>query len=246
MKPDSAEAAGLTVLSRRWVLFPAGWFLSLAAGLVNGVTAVAIVFEPTTHLSGRVNFLLHDLAFDFPEGLLVASIVYCFVAGGAVAGWLAPRLGCARTLLVAAVPLALGTLLVWTGGASCLKDAYTEFTALHYGVAAMLAFAAGLQNGATSQNKIGRTTHVTGDLTDMGLAIAQADWRRAAFLFTKHAGFAIGGVAGFVGVNYFAPASMLLAGVKAIVLAALTLLILDYLLVPRPAPTDPLEAAGAG
>jgi uncharacterized membrane protein YoaK (UPF0700 family) len=151
-----------------------------------------------------------------------------------------PRLGSGRTLLLAAVPLALGTALVWAGGASGSKDA---FTALRFGVAAMLAFGSGLQNGTTSQNALGRTTHVTGDLTDMGIAMARADWWHVAFIFTKHTGFALGGVAGFMGVSYLAPATVLLAAVKAITLAALALLILDHLLVPRPARADPLELA---
>jgi len=242
MTPVSPGSAGLTVLSRRWVLFVAGWFLSFVAGSVNGVTTVALVFERTTHISGRVNDLLRDLAFDLPEGLLVACIIYSFVAGAAAAGWLVPRVGPARTLLVTAVPLALGAALVWAGGASGAKEVYTG---MRYAVAAVLSFAAGLQNSTTSQVKLGRTTHVTGDLTDMGIAIAAADWARAAFLFTKHAGFAAGGVAGFVGIRYVTPATVLLACVIAITGTALALLILDRRLGSKPGRTDALQVAGS-
>jgi uncharacterized membrane protein YoaK (UPF0700 family) len=215
---------------------------SWVAGLVNSVTMSAVVFEPTTYMSGRMNDLLRDLVFDLPEGLLVACILYCFVMGGAAAAWLVSRVGSIKTFLLSAAPLALGTALVWTAGGPGNEDVYT---ALRYGVAALMSFATGVLNGATSQNKIGRTTHVTGDLTDLGVAIARADWWRATYLFFKQVGFALGGLIGFLAVRTWAPATVLMVAVLAVTLSALALGYLEDRLVERQAPADPLRVADA-
>lgn len=229
MSLECRNTSGFAILSRRRALFVTGWFFSFMAGSVNGIAMAAIVFDRTSHLSGRVNDLFRNLVFDLPKGILVACIIYSFVTGAVVAGWLAPRVGVARSLLLTSAALAFSAVLIWTSDAFGNKETYNG---LRYILAAMLAFGAGVQNGSTSQIKIGRTTHVTGDLTDMGIAISAADWFRAAFLFTKHIGFAAGGVAGFMGLHYFTPAALLLACATLIKLAVLTLLLLDRHLWP--------------
>lgn len=62
--------------------------------------------------------------------------------------------------------------------------------------AVLLPMGMGWQNGATSQSDIGRTTHVTGDITDLGLKLAQGDWAKAAYYGTKFLSFVLGGMMG--------------------------------------------------
>ncbi|MEW6522810.1 MAG: DUF1275 family protein [Bacillota bacterium] len=194
MKLPEANVAREQAVAKRWVPFVTGAVLSFSAGTVNGAATVALVFERTTHMSGRVNDLLRDLVFDPPEGLLVACLVGSFVLGAFFAGMLVPRRGVTPALLGTAVLLAAAGAATWTGEVALDGSRYI--------VASLLALAAGLQNGATSQVAVGRTTHVTGDLTDLAIAMAAGDRGRAAFLLAKLTAFSGGGIAGFMGIRH--------------------------------------------
>lgn len=173
-----------------------GTLMSLAAGTINGIATNAIVFDRVSHLTGRVNNMLRDLLINPWHGLLVVGIVYIFVLGTFLGGKMLPRLGLTRSLLVPVVPLVLVCVVLYASRVTATpKDLYFP---LRYLVAYLLALAMGLQNSVTSQTALGRTTHFTGDLTDMGLACAKDKWRQAGYIFAKHLGFACGGFAGFL------------------------------------------------
>jgi uncharacterized membrane protein YoaK (UPF0700 family) len=187
-------AAGEQGLAKGRVRFLVGATLSFSAGVVNGAATIGLVRERTMHMSGRLNDLLRDLAYDPPEGLLVGTLIASFVLGAILAGRLVPRRGVSWVLLRSA------GLLV-TGAAVTVLFA-DKVASAQLMVAAILAVAGGLQNGATSQVALGRTTHITGDLTDFALAVSVGDRGRAAFLSTKLSAFACGGMAGFLGVRH--------------------------------------------
>ncbi|MBT9134781.1 MAG: hypothetical protein DDT38_01523 [Firmicutes bacterium] len=173
-----------------------GTLMALAAGTINGVATNAIVFDRVSHLTGRVNNMLRDLWTNPWHGLLVVGIIYIFVLGTFLGGKLLPRLGLTRSLLVPIVPLVLVCILLYVSQVTATpKDMYFP---VRYMMAYLLALAMGLQNSVTSQTPLGRTTHFTGDLTDMGLAFAGHKWRQAGYIFSKHLGFACGGFAGFL------------------------------------------------
>lgn len=178
----------------RWLL-TLGTLLSLIAGTINGVASNAIVFDRVSHLTGRVNNMFRDLLTNPLHGLLVVGIVYVFVLGTYLGGKLLPQLGLTRSLLVPVLPLLLVSALLYaTGVTNTSRDMYFP---VRYLMAYLLALAMGLQNSVTSQTLLGRTTHFTGDLTDMGLAAAGHKWRQAGYVFAKHLGFACGGLAGY-------------------------------------------------
>ena len=173
-----------------------GTLMSLTAGTINGIATNAIVFDRVSHLTGRVNSMLRDLMTNPAHGLLAVGIIYLFVLGTFLGGKLLPRVGLTRSLLVSVVPLILVCLLLYISGVTATaKDMYFP---TRYLMAYLLALAMGLQNSVTSQTALGRTTHFTGDLTDMGLAFANNRWRQAGYVFAKHLGFACGGLTGFL------------------------------------------------
>ncbi|HAI21186.1 MAG TPA: hypothetical protein DCM14_04740 [Clostridiales bacterium UBA8153] len=194
MTGTTGTGTDLEVLAKDRVRFLVGAGLSFSAGVVNGAATVGIVQERTMHMSGRLNDLVRDLAFNRPEGLLVGTLIASFVTGAIFAGFLVPRRGVPRVLMWSAGLLVAGAVVTALAAGAVFST--------QLAVAASLALAGGLQNGATSQVVLGRTTHITGDLTDFALAVSVGDRPRIAFLFTKLAAFASGGMAGFLGVRY--------------------------------------------
>jgi len=193
MEQHDAKTTDGQNLAKRRAMYLIGTLLSFSAGAVNGAATVALVFERTMHMSGRGNDLLRDLIFDLPEGLLVACLIGSFVLGAFLAGLLVPRrgvnfalLGCAGLLAVAAIAASAGE----------------TYDLNRYVVASLLAMAGGAQNSATSQSKVGRTTHITGDLTDMAIAFSTGNRGCSIFLMSKLTAFSAGGLAGFMGVQY--------------------------------------------
>jgi len=220
MSSHPLKVTGWSVLSRRWVWFLTGALLSFAAGTVNGVTTASVVFERTTHVSGRVNDVLRDLIFDRPEGLLVLCVIASFLVGAFIAGRLVPRRGPVFTLVTVVILVLSGAGLVWGIAVPGDKAAYLIS---RYLVAFVLALSSGLQNGTTSQLVLGRTTHYTGDLTDMGIAIAAAEWVRVRYLLVKMVTFTVGGLAGFLGTTRSHPSYALLLSAAVVILTVLGL-----------------------
>lgn len=193
---QNAQVSSWGILANYTYLVTIGTLMSLTAGTINGIATNAIVFDRVSHLTGRVNNMIRDLVTNPAHGLLVVGIVYIFVMGTFLGGKLLPRLGLTRSLLVSVIPLACVCLLLYVSRVTATpKDLYFP---VRYLMAYLLALAMGLQNSVTSQTALGRTTHFTGDLTDMGLAFAHNKWRQAGYIFAKHLGFACGGFSGFV------------------------------------------------
>ena len=81
----------------------------------------------------------------------------------------------------------------------------------------------GSLNAATSLTKVGRTTHLTGPITDIGIYLAKGNWMQALFWILRGMGFLIGatvaciivGVCNSKGINTYntliIPASIIIA-----------------------------------
>jgi uncharacterized membrane protein YoaK (UPF0700 family) len=193
---QSAQVSSWGILANYTYLVTIGTLMSLTAGTINGIATNAIVFDRVSHLTGRVNNMIRDLVTNPAHGLLVVGIVYIFVMGTFLGGKLLPRLGLTRSLLVSVIPLLIVCGLLYVSRVTATpKDLYFP---VRYLMAYLLALAMGLQNSVTSQTALGRTTHFTGDLTDMGLAFAHNKWRQVGYIFAKHLGFACGGFSGFL------------------------------------------------
>ncbi len=151
--------------------------LTFSAGAVNA-TALAACQRFVTHVTGT----LSRLGADFDQAALFVEygvVLFCFVLGAMTSVVLLDgrRLRhrepwpVAPLLLVAAVIAAVGAL-----GLSGVFGAFgtTVETTGDFALLSMLAFAMGLQNAAvaTTTGMIVRTTHMTGPMTDLAIALA--------------------------------------------------------------------------
>lgn len=178
-----------------WV-FVGGFALTAVAGSVNAVGFLALHHRALAHMSGPLTVLGNELArADLRASLGAVFIVLAFFAGcaasaaiiGDAALKLGRRYGVVLMMESVALTLAWWSLLRgWTGG---------EWLA---------AFACGLQNAlaSTYSGAVLRTTHMTGVVTDLGMALGhwlgrhKVDRRRVVLYTVLLLGFLCGAVAG--------------------------------------------------
>ncbi|WP_255991464.1 YoaK family protein [Chitinolyticbacter albus] len=190
----------------RWVWL-GGFVLAWVAGLVNVVGYLSFEHQAVTHLTGTTTLLGAALAQGQwgASGHLLA-VIASFVGGALLSGLIigdgALRLGrrygmvlgLETIALVLAVPL-LEHELIW--------GSY------------LAGLACGLQNGmgTTYSGAVVRTTHVTGMLTDLGLALGQwlrgraVEPRRLTLCLVVVSGFLLGALCGahlFAALHYAA------------------------------------------
>lgn len=174
-----------------------GGVISLAAGMVNAITVLSVFGIPSTHMTGMLTQLAiegvgleHTLPFAH-----VAGVVGGFVTGAAISGGVlqSTRLRLSHRY---GMLLLLESTLLW--GATGLLM-HGDFTGI-----VLASVAVGLQNAFATQysGAILRTTHITGVITDVGIAIGRlvsgrpvSPWRmylHLAILF----GFGSGSIVG--------------------------------------------------
>lgn len=209
----------------RWVWAAAG-ALAFVAGMVNVVGLLGFR-QPLTHLTGIASLLGAATADgDGPAALHLAAVVGAFLAGTFASGLivhdspldLGHRYGVA--LLAEAALLAIAAPLLAAGSDLGLYAA---------------AGACGLQNAmvSTFSGTVVRTTHISGMVTDLGVALGHAlrgravNRRRLTLCLVVIAGFLFGGVAGAVAFRQLGPAALL---VPSIATAAAGVAHLVYLL----------------
>ncbi len=179
----------------RWI-WAGTWVLAFDAGIVNVVGLLGFEHQAITHLTGSTSLLAIGLAaFDIAAILHFAAILGSFVAGTVLSGFiikdtalqLGRRYGFAllleSILLCAAVPLLQRQYLSGLYCAAC---------------------ACGLQNAmmSTYSGTVIRTTHVSGMVTDLGIALGNrlrglpVDAKRVRMCVLIISGFLCGGVIG--------------------------------------------------
>lgn len=173
--------------------------LAAVAGFVNALTVAGALHVGTTHMTGLTTRFSVDFINDASQRtlLLDVGLIIAFVMGAAISGAILDstrfRLGRRYGVLLM---IESGILsLAWAAGANAIA------TGLYL---APLAVAAGLQNSMATQysGAIVRTTHVTGVLTDIGIAIGKWLARRGVSLWRVvlylaiFGGFGAGGVLG--------------------------------------------------
>lgn len=185
------------ILYKNHELNSAGWWLTFWAGAINALTTSSVLFMRSTHMSGRVtDQAIYLLTNNVAMALFVSVVVLGFVAGAYYGAKAFPRLGISCSLLIPALLKLPAAGLVYLGfSASGPQGVETG----RYLLGLLLPFAAGWQNSVTSQVGIGRTTHLTGDLTDLGIALATGNRGRAAYILIKYSGFVFGSVLGYLG-----------------------------------------------
>jgi uncharacterized membrane protein YoaK (UPF0700 family) len=194
-----------------------GFTLALMGGCINAVGLLCVHSHAVSHLSGTVTSFGIEVGLQhFALARQAALIIVFFFLGSVLSGVIIRQstLKAGRrygvTLMVESAVLVLAAYLLHHDSEGGLFAA---------------AMGCGLQNGmATSYSgAVIRTTHMTGVVTDLGIAIGltarglKADWRRMRLYLVLLVGFFSGGVIGALAFHEFGPGTLLfpatLAGV---------------------------------
>lgn len=188
------------VCSNVWVM--------ILAGFVNATTTLSLLFERSSHMSGRANDLGKGIIAPFivedeirknvlyEEALIILIITLVFVFGSYLGAKLFTKIGFGKSIIAVGLPLALASLSVFIGVSSGIEG---NFCYARVWWAFILVLPMGMQNAITSLTPIGRSTHVTGTLTDLGISIANSEKRKFVHLFLRWAGFVVGTSLGLLG-----------------------------------------------
>ncbi len=178
--------------------------LAAIAGFINALTVVGAMHIGTTHMTGLTTHLSVDLVQNAAQTTIALDfgLIIAFVVGAAISGAILDstqfRLG--RRYGVLLIIESAFILASWLAGRAHAPVALELLP---------LAVAAGLQNSMATQysRAIVRTTHVTGVLTDIGIALGKwlarrgvMRWRVVLYL-AIFAGFALGGIGGALGAK---------------------------------------------
>ena len=176
-----------------WVQLGA-FFLAVNAGMINVLGLVTLLHQSVSHMTGNVSMLAMALMKWQPDTILfLGLVVLCYVTGsfysGLILGNSQVKLGSRYGLPLSLV--AFFILLCW------LLLPYFPRYALLWACGAM-----GVQNAMVSHYKgtIIRTTHLSGVLTDLGLALGyrlrglKVERRRIILHLLILIGFFLGGL----------------------------------------------------
>jgi uncharacterized membrane protein YoaK (UPF0700 family) len=185
-----------------WVYF-GGLTLALTAGVINAVGFLGVHHQALSHMSGTVTVLGMELGrANYPVALHALAVLAAFFIGCLVSG-----------ALISQGRLRLGRRY----GVALSLESTALFLAVYFlrrGANAgdyLAALACGLQNAMVSSysGSSMRTTHMTGMVTDLGIACghflrgAVVDWFRFRLYGVLLLGFFAGGVTGALGYERY-------------------------------------------
>jgi len=184
-----------------WSTVGSSIWIAALAGTINGITTFTLLFERSAHMSGRATdlgvaliapFIVDDTARRtafLEEALIIGVITASFVFGAVCGTKLIRSIGLGRTIVIIGITIAIAGSMAFF-----VPEGETSVWSFERALwAFLLPFAMGMQNASTTLTPIGRTTHVTGTLTDLGVSIASNTRRKTIHLFTRWGGFVSGG-----------------------------------------------------
>lgn len=141
------------------------FMLALNAGMINVLGLLTVLHQSVAHMTGNVSLLAQAvLQLNLNQIFYLSCVIICYVIGSFYSGWI---LGCSHFQLGRryGIPLSLVALCIFL---CWLFLPYFPRYALLWACVAM-----GIQNAMVSHYKgtIIRTTHLSGVLTDLGLAL---------------------------------------------------------------------------
>lgn len=181
-----------------WVLL-GGFVLTCAAGAINTVGFLGMHHQAISHMSGTFTVLSNELATgQYALAAYAGVVVFSFFAGSVLS---------AAIIRQSALKLGRRYGVALVIESALLLGAWRMLTAGDYMGDCLAAMACGLQNAMATHfsGAVIRTTHVTGIITDLGIATGlrlrgePVDWRRAGLLSVLLGGFFAGGVLGALG-----------------------------------------------
>lgn len=177
-----------------WV-YAGGLLLTAAAGCVNAV-ALGSAYHAVTHMTGTV----FAVSLEFSRGqtdiaLRAAAVVASFFVGAALSGAIVQQSSLHAGRRYGVALMVEGVILL---------GAFIGLTKQSIAGEVLAAVACGLQNAlATSYSgAVIRTTHMTGVVTDLGIAVGHwlarqpVEWFRVRILLVLLLGFTSGGAMG--------------------------------------------------
>lgn len=181
-----------------WI-YAGGAALAALAGSVNAVGFLSVHHQALTHMSGTATLVGIGLAQGDTAALQHALLVLLFFFFGCVVSGMIIRQSTLRAGRRYGVALTCEAGLLFGAGYLFRHNSFAG--------AYLATMACGLQNAmATSYSgAVIRTTHVTGIVTDLGIAVGLAarrervDWRRMRLYGVLFTGFFCGGVLGALG-----------------------------------------------
>ncbi|WP_158277616.1 YoaK family protein [Opitutus sp. ER46] len=186
-----------------------GFSLALMGGCVNAIGLLCAHNRAVSHMSGTVTNLGIEIGRqNYALARHAALIVIFFFLGSVLSGIIIRQSTLKAGRRYGAALMGEAVLLVIATGLLRHRSESGLYAA---------GMACGLQNGmATSYSgAVIRTTHMTGIVTDLGIAIGltarglKADWRRMRLYLLLLAGFLIGGTLGAIGYHDFGPDTLL-------------------------------------
>lgn len=187
-----------------------GVLLAAVAGCVNAVGFLSMHHQAVTHLSGTVSIIGTELARnDFAPAGKAALVILGFFAGATLSSYTIRQNVLKFGRRYGGVLMLEGVLLV--AACFCYRLGWWAGDAL-------AAMACGMQNAmATSYSgSVIRTTHVTGTVTDLGIACGRwlrgqtVDHGRVILLASLLLGFLTGSFLGAVGFAYLGYKTLLI------------------------------------
>lgn len=144
--------------------------LATAAGLLNAMALGAFGFFPS-HMSGNTSQISTEVSSsDLSDLLILAAIIVAFVAGSVTS----------RLLVITGIKNSIRTIfsliLLLEGVALILLSLFEQFfysSSHNNEMIVLLGFLMGIHNATSTQLSNGRvrSTHITGTLTDAGIAL---------------------------------------------------------------------------
>lgn len=192
-----------------WV-YIGGLTLTLVAGCINAVGFLGVHHQALSHMSGTVTTLGMELGqAHYGVAMHALAILVAFFCGCLISG-----------TIIRQSTLRLGRRY----GVALSLESVALFAAVYFlrkGFATgdyLAALACGLQNAmvTTYSGSTMRTTHMTGMVTDLGIACGhfirgvEVDWFRFRIYGVLFLGFFAGGILGALGYNQFGYNTLLL------------------------------------
>lgn len=173
-----------------------GLVLTCAAGSINAVGFLGMHHQAISHMSGSVTVLSNELATGQLALAAYTGVVVLSFFSGSVLSAVIIRQSALKLGRRYGVALVIESALLF---AACRM-----LSAGHHAGDCLAAMACGLQNAMASHysGAIIRTTHMTGIITDLGIAVGlkmrgeAIDLRRAGLYLVLLTGFFTGGILG--------------------------------------------------
>lgn len=165
-----------------------GFTLAAMAGWVDTIGVRLFINQRSSSMTGRGHILGYwAYNSEFKMFFAIVLIIISFIIGACISAIITKKLGLSGGLFFTGFLIIIGSF---------------PFIIRHPILCTVfLPMAMGCQNAATSLTKIGRSTHLTGASTEIGINIAERNWKVVRFWMYRWIGFPLGSFIGFNLVN---------------------------------------------